>query len=117
MAMRSADSISAYIAASPRAAQPLLKQMRSVIKKAAPKAKEEIKYGIPTYVGKKNLVHFGLFKTHIGFFPAPSGIAAFKEEFSRYKTSKGAVQFPLDAKLPLPLITKVVKYRVREDAK
>jgi len=81
-------------------------------------AEEKMSYAIPTFtVGGKNLVHFAAFKTHIGFYPGPSGIAAFARELKAYKTSKGAVQFPLDKPLPLALITRIVKYRVNENTK
>ena len=93
-------------------------KLRAIIKKAAPMAEEKMSYAIPTFtVGGKNLVHFAAFKTHIGFFPGPSGIAAFARELKAYKTSKGAVQFPLDKPLPLALITRIVKYRVNENTK
>jgi len=107
-----AKDIDEYIAGFPKDVQKKLKDMRAVIKKAAPKAEESIKYAMPTFVLNGNLVHFAAFKNHIGFYPAPMGIEAFKKELSKYKTSKGAVQFPLDEPLPLTVISKIVKYRV-----
>lgn len=86
-----------------------------MVRKAAPEAEEAISYGIPTFKLHGNLVHFAAFKNHIGFFPAPSGIAAFKKELAAYKGAKGSVQFPLDQPLPLALITKIVKFRVKEN--
>ena len=91
--------------------------MRAIIHKVVPEAEEEIKYGIPTFILNGNLVHYGGFKNHIGFYPAPSGIAEFKEELSKYKGAKGSIQFPLEKALPVSLITKIVKYRKKETAK
>jgi uncharacterized protein YdhG (YjbR/CyaY superfamily) len=114
--MKKVESVSNYIAGFPKDAQKLLKEMRATVKKAAPKAEEKIGYGIPTYkLNGKNLVHFGGFKTHIGFFPGPAGILAFKKELSQYKTSKGTIQLPLDKPLPLSLIRKIVLYRVKQN--
>jgi len=107
-------SIDDYIATFPRDVQASLKQVRTTIRKAAPDAEETIKYGIPTFVLNGNLVHFAAFKNHIGFYPTPSGIDAFKRELSRYKGAKGSVQFPVDEPMPLSLIAKIVKFRVGE---
>ena len=104
-----------YIAGFPKEIQNILQKLRDTIRRAAPEAEETIKYGILTYVLNGNLVHFGGFKKHIGFYPAVSGIKAFKKELSIYKTSKGAIQFPLDKPLPLKLILKIVKFRVKEN--
>ena len=109
-----AENIDDYIAEFPKSTQKILQEIRATIRKAAPKAEEAIKYAIPTFVLNGNLVHFAAFKNHIGFYPAPSGIDSFKEELSKYKNSKGAVQFPLDKPLPVALITKIVKFRVKE---
>lgn len=108
-------NIDEYIAEFPKDVQKILKNLRQEIKKSAPKAEEVIKYGIPTFVLNKNLVHFAGYKNHIGFYPAPSGIKTFKKELSKYKTSKGAVQFPINKPLPIALIKKIVKYRVVEN--
>jgi len=114
MSRTQVENIDDYIAGFPEAVQKLLKQMREIISKAAPKAEEAIKYMMPTFTLHGNLVHFAGYKNHIGFYPAPSGIESFKEELSKYKNSKGAVQFPLDKPLPVALITKIVKFRVKE---
>lgn len=114
--MKAYRDIDSYIAAYPKDVQTLLKKMRSTLKKAAPKAEEKISYGIPTLTFHGNLVHYGAFKTHIGFFPASSGVSAFKKELSKYKTSKGTIQFPLDKTLPLTLVTKITKFRVKENS-
>lgn len=108
-------TIAEYIAASPKDVQTLLEEIRAAIKAAAPAAAETINYGIPTFTLYGNLVHFAAFKNHIGFYPAPSGIEAFKKELSVYDGAKGSVQFPIKHKLPLALITKIVKFRVKEN--
>jgi len=110
-----AADIDEYIAGFPKDIQKLLQEMRATIHKAAPKAEEAIKYAIPTFVLNGNLVHFAAFKNHIGFYPAPTGIEAFKKELVAYKGSKGAIQFPLDRPLPLDLVSKIVKYRVAKN--
>ena len=110
-----AESIDSYIKEFPKDVREILKKLRAVIKQAAPEAEEVINYGIPTFKLEGNLVHFAGYKNHIGFYPAPSGIKAFQKELSAYKSSKGAVQFPLDKPLPEALIGKMVRYRVREN--
>ncbi len=109
------DSVDAYIAAQPEEVQPLLDKIRATIRKAAPKAEECISYGMPGYKYHGMLVYFAAWKKHIGFYAVPSGNEAFKEELSAYKMSKGAVQFPFDKPMPLALITKIVKFRVKEN--
>ena len=113
-AIGSPKNIDEYIAGFPRDVQQVLKQIRTTIKKVAPDAEEAIKYQIPTFVLNENLVHFAAFKNHIGFYPTPSGIASFKDELSRYESAKGSVQFPIDEPMPLSLIGKIVKFRVKE---
>src|SRR5690349_12262646 len=110
--MKTADTIDSYIARFPEEVQVKLQQMRKAIHEAAPGLTETIGYGIPTFKLNGNVVHFGGFKNHIGFYPAPQGLEEFKKELSKYKGSKGAVQFPLDEPLPLALVKKIVKYRV-----
>lgn len=108
-------TIDEYIAGFPKEVQQLLQQLRITIKKAAPKAEEKISYGIPTFTLNGNLVHFGGYKKHIGFYPAPSGIEAFEKELAPYVAGKGTIQFPIDKPLPLKLITQVVKFRVAKN--
>lgn len=108
-------NIDEYIAGFPKDIQKLLEQIRLTIKKAAPEAEETISYAIPTFTLNGNLVHFAAFKNHIGFYPFPSGNEAFKKELSKYKGGKGTVQFPLDEPLPFNLISKMVKFRVKEN--
>ena len=91
--------------------------MRHTISKAAPKAEESINYQIPTFKLNGNLVHFAAYKKHIGFYPTPSGIEAFKKELSPNEVSKGSIKFPLNNPIPFDLIRRIVKYRVKENMK
>lgn len=109
------ESVDQYIAAFEPEVQELLQRLRKVIQEAATEAEEKISYQMPTWFLHKNLVHFAAYKTHIGFYPAPSGIEAFKEELARYKGAKGSVQFPLSEPLPYDLITRIVQFRVEEN--
>lgn len=108
-------TINEYIALFPKETQTRLKQLRTTIKKAAPKAEEVISYSMPAFTLKGRLVYFAAYKNHIGFYPMTTAIAAFKKELSVYKGAKGSVQFPLDKPLPLGLITKMIKFRVKEN--
>jgi len=110
-------SIDEYIATFPEEIQKILEELRATIKAAAPDAEEKISYQMPTFALKGNLVHFAALKNHIGFYPASSGIQAFKDELSIYEGSKGAVKFPIGKPLPLKLISKIVKFRVTENLK
>ncbi len=104
-----------YIKDFPKDVQEKLEILRETIYKAAPGAIERISYGMPSFYWNGNLVYFAAYKNHIGFYPTASGIENFKEEFTKYKFSKGAVQFPIDEPLPLKLITKIVKFRAKEN--
>lgn len=106
-----------YIAQFPPDVREKLQQMRAVMKEAAPDAVEKISYQMPTLYLNGNLVHFAAYARHIGFYPAPSGIEAFKEELSQFKGAKGSVQFPLDQPLPMDLISRIVRFRVTENMK
>jgi uncharacterized protein YdhG (YjbR/CyaY superfamily) len=110
-----ATTIDEYIAAAPPKARPLLKKLRATIRKAAPRAEEKISYRMPTFYYLGNLVHFAAYERHIGFYPTPSAIVEFKTELKKYNTSKGAIQFPIDEPLPLALVSRIVKFRVREN--
>lgn len=110
-------TIDEYIAQFPEDIQQILSKIRAVVREAAPQATEKISYQMPTFYLNGNLVHFAAFKRHIGFYPVPSGIEAFKEELSAYKGSKGAVQFPLDKPIPYELIRRIVKFGVSENLK
>jgi uncharacterized protein YdhG (YjbR/CyaY superfamily) len=109
------QTIDEYIALFPENIREILTKIRAVIREAAPSASEAIKYMMPTYVLNGNLVHFAAQKKHIGFYPSPSGIERFKNEFGDYKWSKGAVQFPLDRPIPYDLIRRITEFRVREN--
>jgi uncharacterized protein YdhG (YjbR/CyaY superfamily) len=111
----SPQTIDEYIAAYPPDVQAILQQVRATIREAAPGAQEAIKYQLPTFVLHGNLVHFGAFQKHIGFYPAPRGLEEFKQELSAYKGSKGAVQFPLDQPIPYELIRRITEFRVQEN--
>jgi uncharacterized protein YdhG (YjbR/CyaY superfamily) len=103
-----------YISQFPEELQNKLQQIRMVIRDSAPDATEKISYGMPTFYLNGNLVHFAAFKNHIGLYPTPSAIEAFEEELTSFKTSKGAIQFPLDESIPFELIKKIVDFRVLE---
>lgn len=107
-------TIDAYIADFPPEVQVILEKVRATIRKAAPDAQETIKYRIPTFTLKGNLVHFAAFQSHLGFYPTPTGMDQFQKELSIYKRAKGSVQFPLDQPIPYALISKIVKFRVKE---
>lgn len=104
-----------YIAAFDTAIQLKLEQLRAAIKKAAPAAEEIISYKMPAYKLNGMLVYFAGYKNHIGFYPGAGGIAAFKKELSVYKGAKGSVQFPHELLLPLGLVSKIVKFRVKQN--
>jgi uncharacterized protein YdhG (YjbR/CyaY superfamily) len=117
MADRStANSIDEYIAGFPPETQKVLDEIRALIKASAPGAIETISYAIPTFdLNGRHLVHFAGYKTHIGFYPVPSGLEAFKEDLMPYKQGKGSVQFPLGQPLPTDLIRRIVEFRVAEN--
>ena len=112
-----AKDIDQYISGFPPEVQAILNQVRATIHQAAPEAKETIKYAIPTFELQGNLVHFAAFQKHLGFYPVPSGMAAFEQELAAYKQGKGSVQFPLNQAMPLDLITRIVQFRVAENEK
>ena len=108
--------IDEYIAGFPNDVQEILEKIRMTIRKAAPDAEETISYQIPTFTLKgKYLVYFAAYKKHIGLYPAPRGIEKFKKELSVYGGAKGSVRFPLDKPIPFDLISKIVKFRVKEN--
>ena len=116
MANRSAaTSIDEYIAEFPPQTQNALREMRALIKSAAPDASETISYAIPTFDLNGHLVHFAGFKRHIGFYPTGRGVEEFADELGPYKSGKGSVQFPLGQPLPAELIRRIVERRVEEN--
>lgn len=108
-------TIDEYIRTFPVSTQKILEEIRALIHEAAPSATEKIAYQMPTFYLNGNLVHFAAFEHHIGFYPTPSAIQAFAGELSQYKTSKGAIQFPIDQLMPGELVRKIVKFRVEEN--
>lgn len=110
-------SIDEYISQFPPHIQEILQMLRKVIKEAAPDAQEKISYQMPTFVLHGNLVHFAAFKNHIGFYPTPSAIEAFKDELAKYKGGKGSVQFPIEESMPYELVSDIVKFRAAENLK
>lgn len=109
-------TIDDYISGFPVDVQHYLQQIRETIQAAAPAATEKISYGMPTFFLNGNLIHFAGYKNHIGLYPAPQGIEAFKEELSVYKGAKGSVQFPIDKPMPLDLIARITKYRAEKQS-
>lgn len=110
------DNVDSYIALFPTEVATMLEQLRQIIKAVAPNATEIISYQMPAYKLHTVLVYFAAYKKHIGFYPSSSGVKNFEQELVDYKTSKGAIQFPLNKPLPIELIKKIVAFRVNEDA-
>jgi uncharacterized protein YdhG (YjbR/CyaY superfamily) len=110
-------SIDAYIKNCPEEVRKDLRALREVIKAAAPEAEERISYRMPAFWFKGYLAFFAAFKNHIGFYPTASGIQAFEKKLSGYPFAKGSVQFPIGKPLPLPLISKIVKFKLHENIK
>jgi uncharacterized protein YdhG (YjbR/CyaY superfamily) len=108
------ESITEFIQSAPKETQKKLRELRATIRASAPGAKENLKWGMPAFSYQRILVMFAPFKRHIGFFPTPSVVKAFRKDLSKFKTAKGSIQFPLEKPLPLPLIRKMTKFRVRE---
>lgn len=109
------ESIDDYLAGFPQDVRRTLEKIRSTLRAAAPEAEEKISYRMPTFALKGNLVHFAAFKTHIGFYPTPSGIERFRDELTRYDCAKGTVRFQLGEPVPYDLIARIVRFRVAEN--
>ena len=108
-------TIDEYVATFPKNVQSILEELRQAIRESAPEAEEAIRYQMPTFRLNGNLVHFAAYKNHIGFYPTPSAIERFKGKLSAFKTSKGAVQFPLNEPIPFALVKEMVRFRVKEN--
>jgi uncharacterized protein YdhG (YjbR/CyaY superfamily) len=108
-------TVEQYLSSLPEHARVPAEQLRATIRKAAPEAEEVISYNIPAFKWKGMLVWYAAFAHHLGLYPRVSAIEAFKKELSGYKSAKGSVQFPLDKPLPLGLISRIVKFRVKEN--
>lgn len=111
---RRTEAVDRYISEFPPATREQLENLRAIIMKAAPKGEEVISYGMPAYRQEKVLVYFAGYKNHIGFYPTSKPIVIFKNDLKKYKTSKGAIQFPIDGRLPVGLVTKIVKFRIKD---
>jgi len=111
------QSIDEYIGTFPENVQETLKELRAVIRAAAPGATEKISYQMPAFAWNGILVYFAAYKRHIGFYPTGSGVEAFRNELAEYKGSKGSVQFPIDEPMPYDLIRRIVQFRVEENSK
>ena len=109
--------IDEYIAAHPREVQDSLQRIRTTIRKAAPDADETIKYQMPTFTLNGNLIHFAAYKKHIGVYPVPRGDEQFKDELARYDGQKSTARFPLDKPIPFGLISRIVKFRAKQNRK
>ena len=107
-------TIAEYIAAAPKEARAKLREMRALVKSAAPGATQSLKWGMPAFSYDRILVTFAAFKQHIGFFPTPAAVREFKKDLAKYRTSSATIQLPLDQPLPRALIKRIVAYRVRE---
>lgn len=111
--MNTFSTVDEYIALAPEERRPLLEKVRQIIRETVPAAtKETIAYRMPTFRYNGNLIHFALFKNHLGIYPGAAAIENFSEEVREYKTSKGAIQLPLDAPLPEDLIRRIVRFNV-----
>ncbi len=113
--MKKEASIQSYIKSEPPAMRAALKKMYAILKKAAPKAGEKLAWGMPTLTLEGNLVHFAAFKNHVSLFPGSAAIVHFQPKLKKYVTSKGTIQFPYGQALPAALITKITKYRVKQN--
>ena len=113
MRMNQAKNVDAYIAEFPSEVQELLQKLRATIVKAVPGLTETIKYGMPTYVLKRNLIHFAGYKNHIGLYPGAKAVENFKPDLAKYELAKGTIRFPLDKPLPVALITKITKFNAK----
>lgn len=112
------QSVDGYIAGFPAETRAVLEEIRAIVRAAAPDATETMSYAIPTFdLGGRHLVHFAGYGRHVGFYPTPEGIAAFKDELTAYRTAKGSVQFPLGEPLPTDLIRRMVAFRVAAETR
>lgn len=113
--MEKPKDVDAYIAAAPKEVQSKLNELRAVIKKTAPASEERISYGMPCYGYKGPLISFSIWKKHIGLYVSPSILAEHKSEVAAYQTHKATLRLPLDKKLPVALISKLIKARMKKN--
>jgi uncharacterized protein YdhG (YjbR/CyaY superfamily) len=114
MARKKAATVREYISAAPKEARKMLRELRAILKKAAPEAKQSLKWGSPVFEEKRILFGYAAFRTHINFMPTPSVLKQFKDELKGFKTGKGTVRFPYDRPLPKAIVTKLAKLRVKD---
>ena len=107
-------TIAEYIDSAPKEARKKLREMRAILRKAAPGATEAIKWGSPVLEEKRILFAFAAFKSHLNFMPTPSAMKPFKKELAQYRTGKGSIQFSYDKPLPKALIGRIAALRVKE---
>lgn len=107
-------TVAEYIQAAPKEAQKKLKELRKAVQDVAPDAEEGLKWGMPSFTQKRILVTYAAFKNHIGFYPTPSAVAAFKKDITKFKNASGSIQFPMDKPLPIALIKKITRFRIQE---
>jgi uncharacterized protein YdhG (YjbR/CyaY superfamily) len=113
--MKNFKTVDEYLSGLPKSTRDSMQRLRDVIRQVAPKAEEVISYNMPAFKWNGMLVWYAAYKKHIGLYPRPSGIEAFKDELADYKTSKGAIQFPLEKGIPVSLVKKIVKFRLKEN--
>ncbi len=113
--MKSHTTVSAYIAHAPKTIRPLLRKLRATIRRAAPRAIEDISYGMPAYRLNGHLVYFGGFKSHVSFFPGRSGIRQYVREAGKYRGGTGTLRFPSDRPVPYALVAKITTFRMKEN--
>jgi len=113
--MKNFKTVDEYFSALPKDVRMTLEGLRKTIKQAAPKAEEVISYNMPAFKFNGMLMWYAAFKNHVGLYPRPSAIVAFKDELAAYKTTKGAIQFPMEERIPAGLVKKIVKFRLKEN--
>ena len=114
--MRKIRTLDEYFSALPAETRVALETLRKAIRETAPQAEETIIYRIPAFKWNGMLVWYAAFKTHIGFYPKASAMAAFHKEMIAYKSSKVVIQFPIGTRIPVALVKKIVKFRLKENA-
>jgi len=95
-----------------------LRTLRATLRKALPGAEERIGYGIPCYRQYgRNVIYFAGWKAHWSLYPlTPALVAAMRAQLAPYAMSKGTIRFPLERRVPIPLVTRIAKFRAREEA-
>lgn len=112
--MKKPQTVSEYINQAPKEARKKLQEIRKCLRGATPGSTESLKWSIPAFSYERILYMYAGFRHHIGFYPTPQVIQVFKKELATYKTAKGSIQFPLEKPLPLTLIKKIAKFRIKE---